>query len=242
MREFDNIFNDFFAAKSPLYASILRALIEGHREISVLCSVLDMEASGLISDYLNDLEQSGFITRDYTWDFKSGLDRKFSRYRLSDNYARFYLSYIEKAKSKIDRGNYELVGVDALPNYDAMMGLQFENLVLSNRYLIKDALNIPYGDVVNDNPYFQRVTKKVAGCQIDYLIQTRFNTLYVIEIKFSKNPVGTGVVDELELKIERIAVPKAYSIRPVLIHVGGVTDALVGRRYFDKIIDFSNFV
>ena len=44
-------------------------------------------------------------------------------------------------------------------------------------------------DIVNDNPFFQRPTKNIKGCQIDYLIQNR-NNLFVCEIKFSRNVIG----------------------------------------------------
>jgi hypothetical protein len=35
------------------------------------------------------------------------------------------------------------------------------------------------------DPFFQRRTLVQAGCQIDLAIQTRFNTVYVCEIKLS---------------------------------------------------------
>ena len=34
-------------------------------------------------------------------------------------------------------------------------------------------------------PFFQNPTAKQAGCQIDYLVQTRFHNLDLFEVKFS---------------------------------------------------------
>jgi uncharacterized protein len=74
------------------------------------------------------------------------------------------------------------------------------------------------------------------------MIQTRFNTLYVCEVKFSKKPIGPRVAEEVQEKIKRLKIPKSFSIRPVLIHVNGVEDSVLDRGYFDKIIDFSQLL
>lgn len=67
--------------------------------------------------------------------------------------------------------------------------------------------------------FFQNTAARQPGCQIDYMVQTRFNTLYVCEVKFAKNPIGPRVIEEMEEKIRRMKVPKRFLIRPVLIHV-----------------------
>ena len=65
-----------------------------------------------------------------------------------------------------------------LPGWESMMGLQFENLVLNNHKLIQNKLRINPEDIICDNHYYQRASKRRPGCQIDYLIQTKFKTLY----------------------------------------------------------------
>ena len=42
-----------------------------------------------------------------------------------------------------------------------------------------------YADMAADNPFFQNTTTRQKGCQIDFLIQTKFKALYVFEIRFS---------------------------------------------------------
>ena len=81
-----------------------------------------------------------------------------------------------------------------------------------------------------------------AGCQIDYMIQTRFSTLYIIEIKFSKHPVKDSIINEVQEKIARIKMPRHMSYRPVLIHVNDVDDTILESRYFSEIIDFGQFL
>lgn len=72
------------------------------------------------------------------------------------------------------------------------------------------------------------------------MIQTRFQTLYICEIKFSKAPIGMSVIQELKSKIRALKYPKGFSCRPVLIHVNGVTDDVVESEFFDKIIDMTD--
>lgn len=73
------------------------------------------------------------------------------------------------------------------------------------------------------------------------MIQTNFNTLYIIEIKFSKNLVNSEIIEEIKQKINHLSMPKHYSYRTVLIHVNGVSETVEEAKYFARIINFSEF-
>jgi len=240
--EFEHIFSNIFKRRTPLYREIIKALVEGPKEANQISNALNVEFTGLLSEYLEELSLSGFIKRDYTWHINTGQDSKLSQYRLSDNYLRFYLRYISKNKNKIERGSFEYKSISSLPGWRAIIGLQFENLVLNNRRYIQKALGLQPADIISDNPFFQRATTKQSGCQIDYMIQTKFDTLYICEIKFSKNTIGMEVIKEMQQKIDRLKRPKGFSCRPVLIHVNGVTEDLVESDYFAAIVDFSQLI
>ena len=122
------------------------------------------------------------------------------------------------------------------------MGIQFENLVINNGHLVCKILGILPEDVVIANTYFQKAGVRKQGCQIDYLIQTRFRCLYACEIKFQQGSVGTEVITEMEDKLNRLQLPRGFSCRPVLIHVNGVSDEVVDSGYFSRIIDFSELL
>jgi hypothetical protein len=122
------------------------------------------------------------------------------------------------------------------------MGLQFENLVAHNRKIIWQLIGLSPEEVIMDGPFFQTPTARQQGCQIDYMIQTRFNNLYVCEVKFSKNSIGPKVIKEMEEKRKRLKVPRFCSVRPILIHVNGVEESILDESYFDKIIDFSQLL
>lgn len=242
VEEFEQIFSDIFMRKSDFYKKILHVLANGSREKNEIMGLLDIDQHGRISEYLWELELAGFIARDYTWDLKSGQDSKLSRYRFSDNYLRFYLKYIEKNIGKINRDAFALKSLNSLPEWNSIIGFQFENLILNNKTELHRLLGISPEDIICENPFFQRRTTKTPGCQIDYMIQTKFHTLYICEIKFSKSAVDSSVIAEVDNKINALKYPKGFSCRPVLIHVNGVTDEVVDSDYFAAIIDMSEFL
>ncbi|MEM7175955.1 MAG: ATP-binding protein [Chlamydiota bacterium] len=237
-REFDQLFHDLFSKKSARYKNILKALSEGPKGLDVIYKALNLKKTGyIVSEYMDDLEEAGFIQRDFTWGLGSNRKSKLSAYRLSDNYSRFYLKYIEPRIDRIKQGT-----LTKIPSYEGILGLQFENLVLNNRKSIYDLLEIDPGSIIIDNPYFQNNTKNQSGCQIDYMIQTEHEILYPFEIKFSKKKIQTKVTQEVKEKMKKLSPQKGLSVRPVLIHVNGVSELVKKSKYFTHIIDFSDFL
>lgn len=242
VREFDEIFSDLFSRRSESYKEIVTSLANGSKELPELCRELEKSQGGLRNKYLDDLVKAGFVQRDFSWSLESGKEGKFSRYRLSDNYLRFYLKYISKNLAKIEKGNFSPSLLATLPGWEGIMGLQFENLVVHNRKALWKLLGISPEEVVMDGPFFQKPTQRQLGCQLDYMIQTRFHTLYICEVKFSKDRIGKTVIGEVEEKTKRLKVPRHFSIRPILIHVNGVEDSVLDEMYFDKVIDFGQLL
>lgn len=240
-KEFEKIFSDLFESKNKLYKKIVMSLSDGISDQTTICKTIGIKQSGDISEYLEDLIKSGFISRDFTWNIKNSMISNLSHYRLKDNYSRFYIKYILPNADKIQSGNMKNRSLINLPGWYTVAGLQVENLILSNRNLIKNALNIDPNDIVCDNPYFQKKTTKQEGCQIDYLIQTKHNILYICEIKYSKKEISTDIIEEIQDKIRRLNIPRYFSYRTVLIHINGVTEALEESQFFSHILCFADF-
>lgn len=242
VHEFERIFSDLFSTRSEQYKKIVSGLADGPLEYAGICQKLEVGKSGLVSEYLEDLILSGFISRDYSWHFRSKAPSVICHYRLRDNYLRFYLKYIEKYLPEIEKNAFRVKSLSSLPAWSTVIGLQFENLVLQNREYIQESLHIRPEDIITDNPYFQRQTARSSGCQIDYLIQTRFNTLFACEIRFSRQEVKGDIIQEMKQKLDRLSLPRGFSCCPVLIHVNGVSDAVIDAGYFTEIIDFTKLL
>lgn len=81
-----------------------------------------------------------------------------------------------------------------------------------------------------------------SGLQIDYMIQARFNTLYLCEIKFYKERIGMEIIKEMQEKLNALSLPRGFSVRTVLIHVNGVKEDVEEQEFFLHIIDFSQLL
>lgn len=203
---------------------------------------LGYQHGGYISKILEDLVQAGFLKKIYGWDLRSDKEKQKPRYRLIDNYFRFFLRYIDPNRGKIESGHFTEQTLTSFPGWNSLMGLQFENLVIHNRAYIFEELHLRREDILFDNPFIQKSTSQQKGCQIDFMIHTRFRMLFACEIKFSRDPIPSTVVDEMEHKLTSLKLPRGYSCNPVLIHLNGVTDSLLEREYFTHIIDYSKII
>ena len=237
-REFDQMFYDLFQKKSEFYKQIVTHLIDSRLSASQVAQVLGRFRGGDVSDALVTLKESGFLARDYTWSLATQVQSKISHYRVCDNYIRFYLKYIQPNTEQIKAG-----AMRRLPSgWYGIMGLQFENLVVNNGNKLINMLEIENDSVVQSGPFLQTKQSRRAGCQIDYMIQTEFRTLYLFEIKFRQEPIGMEVVHQVRSKLNTLQLPHGFSCRPVLVHVNGVTSGVIDSGFFAKIIDFSDLL
>lgn len=72
------------------------------------------------------------------------------------------------------------------------------------------------------------------------MIETKFRTLHLCEVKFSREKIGMEVIEQVQEKINRLHIAKNFSIWPVLIHVNGVTESVMESGFFSKILDFGD--
>ena len=238
-REFDQLFSDLFSSKKEIYKQIITLLAMGEMETKEIAQSLGYSRGGYVSKMLEELVKAGFLKKTYVWDLHTNREKKRPRFRLIDNYLRFFLRYIDPNRGKIESGHFAEQTLSTFPGWNTLMGLQFENLVLRHREFIFEALRLRREDILFDNPYIQKGTKQQRGCQIDYMIHTRYRMLFICEIKFSRDPIAPAVVDEVKLKLKALKLPRGYSCNPVLIHLNGVTDSLIERDCFVQTIDFS---
>lgn len=237
--EFDIIFRDIFGKRDKRCRDIVKLLVNGGMEQSELSKKLNLSQSGVFTDQLESLASAGFIKRDFIWGINSKKSSA-SKYRLCDNYLRFYLKYIEPKRALIEQNLYEQVHLENLPNWSTIMGLQFENLVLNNIKIVIQKLNISPETIISAAPYFQKKTNRQKPVQIDLLIHTQY-TIYICEIKFRKN-IKSIVIDDMVEKIRRLKIPEHLSVRPVLIYQGVLNEAIKKSNYFTHLLKFSDLL
>ena len=172
-----------------------------------------MERGGRISDSLEQLAECGLVVNDGGVNPQSGRNVRESRYRLNDNYSRFYLKYIEPVKDVIDRNAFAFGSLDSLDGWDSTMGLQFENLVLANLGGLVSMLGMGNAQIISAAPYRRAASRdgSKSGVQIDLLIQTR-RSMCIVEIK-RRRDIGREVIDEMVEKTKPHSCMKGISPR-----------------------------
>ena len=237
--DFDEMFTDVIT-KQPRYAAkVLRALVDGAKSVSEIAEALGVAKSGNITDSLEQLMESGMVAVDAGKSPVTGEDIRERRYRLRDNYTRFYLKYIEPVTDLIDGGAFAFSGLDTLAGWNSVMGLAFENMVVNHvRDLIKP-LHLERTLILSAAPFVKRGSRKsdVKGCQVDLLLQTE-GAVMLVEIKRQKE-IGVEVIDEMRAKVATFPPMPGRSVRTALIYDGELSPRVEAVGYFDAVVPFT---
>ena len=234
VNEFDEIFNDALDANLGLKKRILVSLGNGQKSPTEVAEALGLENNGHLSAYLEELETAGFVAKDTGLNPCTGKRSNVVRYRIADNYTRFYLKYIEPNRELIGRGTFSFASLAQLPGWETVLGLQFESLVYNNLKEVMRRIGLDHALVLSAAPYVQNPTSRYAGCQIDLLIQTK-RMQYVVEIK-RRESVGEWVVSEVEDKLSKFKTSRAVSVVPVLVYDGHLSKRVQADGYFGRTI------
>lgn len=235
--DFDDMFADVITRQPTFTAQVLRCLVDGPRSAAEVCRQLKIEKGGRVSDALGRLVEAGFAMSDAGRNPETGGALREVRYRLSDNYCRFYLKYIEPVKDVVDRDEYEFAGLEALENLEAVMGLAFENLIVNNYHALIPFLHLNGTVITSAAPYARRGTAGARGrkgCQVDLLIQTR-KALCFVEVKRRKE-ITRDVIEEVQRKIEAVKRPAGMSAVGALVYCGQLSPVVAADGYFSAII------
>lgn len=237
--DFDEMFNDVITRQPKSTARVLDCLVDGSRTVTEIAALLDNTKGGHISEALAQLEEAGFVSSDVGTNPLTGTERREKRYRLKDNYSRFYLKYVKPAATLIDKDAFAFSGFDQFKGWEAVLGLQFENLVVNHFQELLPFLHLENALVYSAAPYRQE-GKKGSGLQIDLLIQTK-RSAYIVEVK-RRAEIGLEVVDEVAQKARRLKVAAGNSIRTALVYAGHLARTVEAEGYFDAIVPFSRML
>ena len=192
---------------------------------------------------MKSLSEAGFIASDQGLNPETGGDVQQMRYRIRDNYARFYLKYIEPRLKIIARDGFRFSSLEQLPEWDAIKGLAFENLVVNNFRELLPRLGLDKSLVVSAAPFRKTSrsgTGTKEGVQVDLLLQTR-RSIYLVEVK-RRAELGHEVIDEMDEKVSRIKRPRGVAVKTALVYDGHLAKSVEADGYFDAVIDIRDVV
>ena len=241
--DFDDMFNDVVTSKPKFTARVLRCLVDGPRSCAEVARALGVGRGGDVSAAMSVLEEAGFAAPECTRNPETGEEHRERRYRLRDNYARFYLKYIEPQKAVIDEGSFAFSSLREFEGLDAVMGLAFENLVVNNVRELIPFLHLDGSLIMAAGPYRRKTTNGKngrKGCQIDLLVQTR-RSLCFVEVKRQRE-ITRDVIAQVDDQVRAISRPRGISARTALVYDGNLSPVAAADGYFDAIVPFSRLL
>lgn len=233
-KDFDLMFDELYDDGARERKEILSALAERPMTVSEIAGALKKPKNGHIAGLVKDLVQAGFLLPERGNNPATGELRQEIRYRIGDNYVRFYLHFLNPRRAMIEDGTYRFDSLEQLPGWDGVLGFQFENLVLGALPELVRHLHLEKTRILSMAPFRKARNGSERGCQIDCLIQTK-RSLYVVEIK-RKAEIGLEVIDEVERKVDSLAYDEKLSVRTVLVYDGRLAPAVVEENYFTSIV------
>lgn len=218
------------------YEIIVRYLKEGPKSLEETAKKLKMVSSGGIKTYLENLEKALFITSYVP--YNKNETSKLKKYKLTDEYLRFYFKYVEPYKNLIvSNKNRDLFSQLVKPEWSSWLGFAFENFCLKNALYLAELMG--FGDkVINWGPYFQRKDKNF---QIDLIYVRSDKVITLCELKYQNQPVDVTVVIEMEKKCKLIEIPRGYTVEKALISKAGPNEAVKQLNYFHHFIQANDF-
>jgi hypothetical protein len=178
--EFERLFASLFTNYAQ-HVAIIRALANKRNGLTrqEIIAATKFTNGGLLTDILNELEQSGFIG------IYNGYGKKVKDavFRLTDFYTLFYLTFIEPLGK---HSQVDFTQLSDLPKWKTWSGYAFENICLTHINPIRKALGIN-GISSSVSSFYAAASGGLNGAQIDLLIDRRDQSINICEIKFSQD-------------------------------------------------------
>ncbi len=198
--EFSKLYPALFENASN-HINIIRALATKWKGLNrkEIIETGKFSEGGRTSNYLSELEHSGFITSYLPF----GKSKKDKLFRLTDEYSLFYLKFIENKRKQ------SWLKISNAQTWKSWSGYAFESVCIKHSGLIKKALGIS-GIQTEESSFVFRGDENSKGFQIDLLIDRQDNSINLCEMKFyeSEFTIEKSYAEKLR---ERIAQFKTIS-------------------------------
>ncbi len=203
------------------YFSIIKAIAAGNSKLSAISSVLEIKSTSL-TKYLKTLIDLDILEREVPVTEESPEKSKKGLYKIKDNYLRFWFAFVYPNMSFIESGHSRIV------------------MNKIRQSLVKNHIAFVYEDVCRERMwdlngegtwpfYFTKLGRYWdARTEIDIAaLDPEGRNLILGECKYWAEPVGIGVLRELEEKAQSVAWERdSRKVWYVLFGLSGFTQEL----------------
>lgn len=236
IKEFEKIFYSQFR-EPKTYEEIVKVLKDGPLSLQEIATKMKLKSSGGLKSYLENLEYSSFIATYVPFDKE--LSSKLKKYKLTDEYLRFYFSYIDPHLKTIDSNttSRDLFQKVTEKNWNIWCGFSFESFCQKYAIYLADKMGF-VEEVESFGPIFHRtkLNSTDRGFQVD-LAYKRFDKIIVLcEIKYYSDEVTTKVIPAFQAKCDLMKVPRGYTLEKALIAPYGAHQSVIETNFFHHIL------
>jgi len=224
--EFNQLYASLFEG-SDRHIKIIRTLANSNRGLTrnELIHQTGITTGGDFSQKMNELIESGFVTEYSYYQNKTQL----ALFRLTDEYSKFYLKFIEKNKNS-GEGIWQRLSNSA--SYRSWSGFVFETICLKHIHQIKKSLRI-------DRIYSTNSSWFNSKAQVDLLIDRDDNVMNLCEMKFHSIPYMIDKVYYLNLKNKVAELRKDTKTRKNIFITMITVNGIYENEYSNELISSS---
>lgn len=200
------------------YFSILKVIALGSHRITEIASRLETPASNL-TKYLETLIQLDVLKRDIPVTEENPAKSKMGQYIITDNFIRFWFSYVYPYRSLLEMNRTDFVLNRIRQHFiENHVSFVYEDICREKIWEMTDTLP-PFdkaGRWWNKNTEIDLVAYDSSG-----------DSLLLGECKYSANPKGIKVLDELTIKEQALPFRNKKKTSYILFSKSGFTEELV---------------
>jgi uncharacterized protein len=236
VNEYEKVFYSQFK-EHKIYEKIVMFICEKPKTLEEIAKHLKMPSGGGLKSYLENLKGASFITAYKPYD-KFG-NTKLIRYKLTDEYLRFYFKFIRPNLAAISVSTKTRNLFNNLTNgsLSIWLGFAFENLCLKDAFFLAEVMG--FADKVKSfGPAFSRASQ---GFQVDLLYLRSDKTITLCEMKYYNKQVDHKIIKDVELKSNLLTIPKGHTLEKALISIHGPNQTLKELDYFHHTIQLEDF-
>ena len=218
------------------YFSILRAIAQGNTRLNEIAQASGVGVVNMVSRYLDLLQQMRLITRRVPATEFQPEKSKRGIYQIDDHFLRFWFRYVQPNQSSLDLGlTNAILNQRVRPDLEHFAVAAFEEASRQHIARLARQGQIPF------------LPERIGGwwdrdAEIDVLAISRTEKQALVgECKWSVNPVGVNILDDLKQKAQAISLAPPAGAGGLQLHFAlfsrsGFTSALEIRAQQEVVV------
>ena len=204
------------------YFSILRAIAQGNTSLSKIVEKSGVGAATKVASFLDNLQQMKVVKRDVPVTESQPEKSKKGLYQITDHFLRFWFAHVHPNQAALEMGLADSVLEERIrPNFASFVAPVFEEAARDYVGYLAQQGRLPFLPV-----RVGRWWDKTG--EIDVAALNEAGDAWLLgECKWSTNPIGTNILDDLKRAAEALLTGRAGArVTYVLFARAGFTAAL----------------